>query len=155
MEEPVNVKFKLASISNEHFSASPEKMEADTITEASLQFQYKIGTIIKLSENMITVVISVRYSVEGSLVFEAGADFNYSIIPLDTVLDVDKENHKITMKVDILPTLIGAAFSSLRGIVYVRTLSTPLEKYPVPMIDINTLLAKNGISLGMGGLGEK
>ena len=51
------------------------------------------------------------------------------------------------MKVNIFPTLLSAAYSSLRGIVYARTLATPLEKYPIPIIDINTLLSKNGISI--------
>ena len=84
---------------------------------------------------------------EGAVLFESSAEFNYSVLSLDTVMDVDKENKKLNMKVNIFPALLGAAYSSLRGIVYARTLTTPLEKYPLPMIDINTLLSKNGISV--------
>lgn len=147
MEDPNNIKFRLVSISNEKTTTIPGDVDLASISEESLQFQYKIGTIIKFAENTITVVPSIRYMFEGAVLFESSAEFNYSVLSLDTVMDVDKENKKLNMKVNIFPALLGAAYSSLRGIVYVRTLTTPLEKYPLPMIDINTLLSKNGISV--------
>lgn len=147
MEDPNNIKFKLVSISNEKTTTIPGDVDLASITEESLQFQYKIGTIIKFAENTITVVPSIRYMFEGTVLFESSAEFNYSVLSLDAVMDVDKENKKLNMKVNIFPALLGAAYSSLRGIVYARTLTTPLEKYPLPMIDINTLLSKNGISV--------
>ena len=147
MEDPNNIKFKLVSISNEKTTTIPGDVDLASISEESLQFQYKIGTIIKFAENTITVVPSIRYMFEGAVLFESSAEFNYSVLSLDTVMDVDKENKKLNMKVNIFPALLGAAYSSLRGIVYARTLTTPLEKYPLPMIDINTLLSKNGISV--------
>lgn len=147
MEDPNNIKFKLVSISNEKTTTIPGDVDLASITEESLQFQYKIGTIIKFAENTITVVPSIRYMFEGTVLFESSAEFNYSVLSLDAVMYVDKENKKLNMKVNIFPALLGAAYSSLRGIVYARTLTTPLEKYPLPMIDINTLLSKNGISV--------
>ena len=147
MEDPNNIKFRLVSISNEITTTIPGDVDLASISEESLQFQYKIGTIIKFAENTITVVPSIRYMFEGAVLFESSAEFNYSVLSLDAVMDVDKENKKLNMKVNIFPALLGAAYSSLRGIVYARTLTTPLEKYPLPMIDINTLLSKNGISV--------
>lgn len=147
MEDPNSIKFRLVSISNEKTTTIPGDVVLASISEESLQFQYKIGTIIKFAENTITVVPSIRYMFEGAVLFESSAEFNYSVLSLDTVMDVDKENKKLNMKVNIFPALLGAAYSSLRGIVYARTLTTPLEKYPLPMIDINTLLSKNGISV--------
>lgn len=147
MEDPNNIKFRLVSISNEKTTTISGDVDLASISEESLQFQYKIGTIIKFAENTITVVPSIRYMFEGAVLFESSAEFNYSVLSLDTMMDVDKENKKLNMKVNIFPALLGAAYSSLRGIVYARTLTTPLEKYPLPMIDINTLLSKNGISV--------
>ncbi len=147
MEDPNNIKFRLVSISNEKTTTIPGDVDLASISEESLQFQYKIGTIIKFAENTITVVPSIRYMFEGAVLFESSAEFNYSVLSLDAVMDVDKENKKLNMKVNIFPSLLDAAYSSLRGIVYARTLTTPLEKYPLPMIDINTLLSKNGISV--------
>ena len=147
MEDSNNIKFRLVSIANEKTTTTSEGIDLSSISEESLQFQYKIGTVIELAENTITVVPSIRYMFEGAVLFESSAEFNYSVLSLDAVMDVDKENKKLNMKVNVFPTLLGAAYSSLRGIVYARTLATPLEKYPIPMIDINTLLSKNGISV--------
>ena len=147
MEDSHTIRFKIVSIANEKTTTIPEGVDFSSISEESLQFQYKIGTVINLAENTITVVPSIRYMFGGAVLFESCAEFNYSVLSLDAVMDVDKENKKLNMKVDILPTLLGAAYSSLRGIVYARTLATPLEKYPIPMLDINTLLSKNGISV--------
>ena len=147
MEDSNNIKFRLVSIANEKTTTTSEGIDLSSISEESLQFQSKIGTVIKLAENTITVVPSIRYMFEGAVLFESSAEFNYSVLSLDAVMDVDKENKKLNMKVNVFPTLLGAAYSSLRGIVYARTLATPLEKYPIPMIDINTLLSKNGISV--------
>jgi len=147
MEDPNNIKFKLVSITNEQTTAIPEESALSSVSEESLQFQYKMGTVIKWGENTITVVPSIRFMFEGAVLFESSAEFNYKVLSLEAVMDVDKENKKLNMKVNLFPDLLGAAYNSLRGIVYARTLATPLEKYPVPMIDINTLLSKNGISV--------
>jgi len=146
MEDP-NIKFRLVSIVNEKTTTIPEGVDLSSISEESLQFQYKIGTVIKLAESTITVIPSIRYIFGDSVLFESCAEFIYSVLSLDAIMDVDKENKKLNMKVDIFPTILGEAYSSLRGIVYARTSATPLEKYPIPMIDINTLLSKNGISV--------
>lgn len=147
MEDPNNIKFKLLSITNERTSLIPEGKDISSITEKTLQFQYKIGTVIKWSENTITVVPSIRYLFGDAVLFESCAELNYSVLSLEAIMDVDKENKKLNMKANIFPTLLATAYSTLRGIVYARTLATPLEKYPIPMIDINTLLSKNGISV--------
>lgn len=147
MEDTHNIRFRLISITNEKTSLIPEGKDFSSITEESLQFQYKIGTVIKLSENTITVVPSIRYLFGDAILFESCAEFNFSVLSLGAIMDIDKENKKLNTKVNIIPTLLGAAYSTLRGIVYARTQATPLEKYPIPMIDINTLLSKNGISV--------
>lgn len=109
MEDPNNIKFKLVSISNEKTTTIPGDVDFASISEESLQFQYKIGTIIKFAENTITVVPSIRYMFEGTVLFESSAEFNYSVLSLDAVMDVDKENKKLNMKVNIFPILLGAA----------------------------------------------
>jgi hypothetical protein len=148
MEEPNNtIKFRLVSITNEKTTPLQEGYDVSSVTEESLQFQYKIWTTIKLAENTITVIPSIRYIVGESVLFASSAEFNYSVLSLETAMDIDRDNKKLNMKVDIFPALLGSAYSTLRGIVYARTLSTPLEKYPLPIIDVSARLSKNGISI--------
>ena len=147
MEEKVNVKFRLVSIDNERYMPNFEGVDFDSISEEKLKFQYKIDTVIQMSKDTILVIPSIRYSFEGRELLVANAVFTYSVLNLDSAIAVDKENQRINVKADIFPSLVGAAYNTLRGIVYARTLSTPLAKYPLPMIEVKTLVEKNGISI--------
>lgn len=147
MEEKVNVKFRLVSIDNEQYAPNLEGVNFDSIQDEKLKFQYKIDTVIQMSKDTIIVIPSIRYSFEGHELLVANAMFTYSVLNLDGAIAVDKENQRINVKADIFPSLVGAAYSTLRGIVYARTSGTPLAKYPLPMIEVKTLVDKNGISV--------
>ncbi len=147
MEEKVNVKFRLVSIDNEHYTPNFEGVELNSIPEERLKFQYKIDTVIQMSKGNILVIPSIRYSYENQELLVANAVFTYSVLNLDSAIIVDKENQRINVKADIFPSLVGAAYSTLRGIVFARTSGTPLAKYPLPMIEVKTLVEKNGISV--------
>lgn len=147
MEEKVNVKFRLVSIDNERYAPNFEGVDFSSIPEEKLKFQYKIDTVIQMSKDTILVIPSIRYSYEGNELLVANAVFTYSVLNLDSAIAVDKENQRINVKADIFPSLVGAAYSTLRGIVYARTSGTPLAKYPLPMIEVKTLVEKNGISV--------
>jgi hypothetical protein len=147
MKEAANVKFRLISITNESHTDIHNRVDMPTISDETLQYQYKIGSVINLAENTIVVTPSVRYCVNNAVIFEAKADFNYSVLSLDAVMSLDMENKKLNMKVNLFPILLSAAYNSLRGIVFANTLSSPLENYPMPVIDTNELVIKNGISV--------
>lgn len=147
MEEKVNVKFRLVSIDNEHYIPNLEGIELNSIPEERLKFQYKIDTVIQKSKGNICVIPSIRYSYEDRELLVASVVFTYSVLNLDNTIIVDKENQRINVKADIFPSLVGAAYSTLRGIVYARTSGTPLAKYPLPLIEVKTLVDKNGISV--------
>ena len=147
MENLNNITFRLSSITNEDSSPIPEDIASLDITEKSLQFQYRIETIIKMAENVITIIPQIRYLHLNTKLYEASVEINFSISSLSALIDIDPENRTLEMKVDILPTLLGIAYSTLRGIVYTRTLSSPLESFPIPAIDIKVLAEKNGISV--------
>ena len=42
----------------------------------------------------------------------------------------------------VLPILFSISYSTLRGMVAVRSLGTSLENYPVPLIDLNKIFKK-------------
>lgn len=147
MEEKVNVRFRLVSIDNERYMPNFEGFDFDSIPEEKLKFQYKIDTVIQMSKDTILVIPSIRYSFEGQELLVTNAVFTYSVLHLDSAIAVDKENQRINVKADIFPSLVGAAYSTLRGIVYARTSGTPLAKCPLPMIEVKTLVEKNGISV--------
>lgn len=147
MEDKTNVKFRLVSIEGETIKQDFSDNALKNIEEQSLKFQYKIRTVIKMSEDTIIVIPSIRYSYNEKVIFESSAEFVYSIRTLAAAIDVDKENKKINVKSNIFPSLLGAAYSTLRGMSFVRSQETPLSKFPAPMVEVDTLLNRNGISV--------
>lgn len=147
MENIVNIRFKLASIEQEKLTLNIQDIDVAKFDDNQLKFQYKIETLVQISKNTILVKPSIRYLYEKTTLLELTVVLNFSIDNLSAVIEVDKENQTINTKADILPTFVSAAYSTLRGIVYARSSEIFLSKYPVPMIEVATLVQKNGITV--------
>ncbi len=147
MEEKATVRFRLVSIDNESIKQNFNKDVPKSLNEQTLKFQYKISTVIKMSEDVIVVIPSMRYLYDDDVIFEASAEFVYAVRTLAAAIDVDKENRKINVKSNIFPSLLGASYSTLRGMAFARTKETPLARFPAPMVEVDALLGRNGISV--------
>ena len=147
METKNNIKYRIDSISKEEFSLNIEVVDLSNMNDLTLKFQYKMETLLKMNEDLILVKPSVRLLYNESPVLTASVIVSYSVQTLDNAFSIDRDNQQINIKADILPSFIGAAYSTLRGIVYARTIDTPLATYPIPMIELQTLISKNAISV--------
>ena len=147
METKNNIKYRIDSINQEEFSLNIEGVDLSNMNDLTLKFQYKMETLLKMNEDLILVKPSVRLLYNESPVLTASVIVSYSVQTLDNAFSIDRDNQQINIKADILPSFIGAAYSTLRGIVYTRTIDTPLATYPIPMIELQTLISKNAISV--------
>lgn len=147
METKNNIKYRIDSINQEEFSLNIEGVDLSNMNDLTLKFQYKMETLLKMNEDLILVKPSVRLLYNESPVLTASVIVSYSVQTLDNAFSIDRDNQQINIKADILPSFIGAAYSTLRGIVYARTIDTPLATYPIPMIELQTLINKNAISV--------
>lgn len=146
MEESTNIRFRLRAIENAEYKPT-ESLRLAAFEEDKLQFQYKIDTQIKLAEDVIKVIPQIRYLYEGQIVLSASSEFVFAVPGLQSVISVDKANQQINVRADIFPSLIGTAYSTLRGIVFANAKGTSLIQFPLPMIETRTLVEKNGITL--------
>ena len=147
METKNNIKYRIDSITQEEFSLNIEGVDLSKMNDNTLKFQYKMETLLKMNENIILVKPSARLLYDDSPVLTASVIVSYSVQTLEDAFSIDRDNQQINIKADILPAFIGAAYSTLRGIVYARTVDTPLATYPIPMIELQTLINKNAISV--------
>ena len=147
MEDKINVRFRLVSIENEVNKQDFNRVTPGDIEEQALKFQFKIETVIKMSKDIIVVIPSMRYLYNNKVIIESSAEFVYAIKTLAVAIDVDKENNEIIVKSNILPSLLGAAYNTLRGMIFVRIQDTPLAKFPAPLVETEILLSKSGISV--------
>ena len=147
METKNNIKYRIDSITQEEFSLNIEGVDLSKMNDNTLKFQYKMETLLKMNENIILVKPSARLLYDDSPVLTASVIVSYSVQTLEDAFSIDRDNQQINIKADILPSFVGASYSTLRGIVYAKTAGTPLAQYPIPMIEIPTLMNKNAISV--------
>ena len=103
---------------------------------------YQFGCQIQpRQENHLAFILSVVTLIEGSQAFKLEAETVFEISPMDAAVSVD-DSGQLVDHVGIIPTLFGLSFSTMRGMVAIRTAGTVLENYPIPIIDA-TAAVKN------------
>lgn len=147
MEKNLTIKYRIEDIEMAECSLKLGNINLSDMNIETLKFQYKIETHIEMNKNLIHIKPSIKFIFKGKKLLLLSIIVNYNVQKLTEVFSIDNENHNIDMKVNILPTFLAASYSTLRGVVYVKTLGTPLEKYPIPLINIDTLMDKNGITV--------
>lgn len=95
---------------------------------------FKFGCKFKPEKNRLAIVIMASLMMAGEDAVKVESETTFEITPFDSAFDVS-EGGKIVDHIGILPTLFGLAYSSTRGMMAVRTAGTPLENYPLPIID--------------------
>lgn len=145
METKNTIKYKIDSIGQEEFYLDIDGVDISNMDEHTLKFQYKLETLINMGRDIILVRPSIRLLYEDKPVLTASVTITYNVLTLEEAFSIDRENQKINIKADILPFFVGAAYSTLRGIIYAKTTGTALVKYPIPMIETQTLMSKNAI----------
>lgn len=147
MVDKQNVLFKLSSINSESLINNIANIDLSHLTGDNLVFQFKMETFIRLSSDEIVAIPGIKYVYKGQTLLEMTVHFVFSVQNLKSIIELDFEKNEIKVSADILPNIISASYSSLRGIAYARTEGTPLAEFPIPMIEIGTLMSKNGINV--------
>lgn len=98
-------------------------------------------------DNRLAFVLSVVTLIEGIQAFKLESETVFEISPFDTAISVDADGQLVDY-VGIIPTLFGLSFSTMRGMVAIRTAGTVLENYPIPIIDavsaVKNMMTKKG-----------
>ena len=147
METKFNVHFKLVSIIDGKYERHIAEKDLSSLTGDTLQFMWKVATEVNVSSGTVMVLIGVRYKYLNEELVTLEHAYTYEIPDLKDIVDIDAETNTVTFKIDILPTLVAASYSTSRGIAYERVKDTELASYPVPMISMDVLMSKNGLSL--------
>lgn len=147
MKDIKNTKFRLASISNDSVRIKTNGINPSDLNIDNIKFQFRLSTVIDFNGNCIVVTVCVRYLYGTTEILSGNADFNFAFPELISILYLDKENNSILASADLFPPLLSAAYSTLRGIIFSHTKGSSLVDFPVPLIDTNTLVEKNGISV--------
>ena len=139
-EKPINI--KLLSVEETSIVNNCGGKDLTDLSEDVLGFQFKVDSMINLAKETMTVNITIRYRYNNADLFQAGSKTVFVVTSLNEIVTRDDSKNTITFSFDIVPTLVGASYSTLLGIVYKETKNGPLEKYPVPLMPMKVLVEK-------------
>ena len=139
-EKPINI--KLLSVEQTSIVNNCGGKDLADLSEDVLAFQFKVDATINLVRETITINTAIRYRYNNADLFQAESKTTFVVNSLDEIITRDDSKNTITFSFDIVPTLVGASYSTLRGIVYKETKNGPLEKYPMPLMPMKVLVEK-------------
>lgn len=141
------VSFRLLSIGDMQFSFSNNDELLSSVNKDNLKFQYRIDSEIHISEGVIYVIPQIRYMIGRVEIFHATASIEYAFDDLNSIVNIEDGGKMVNFKFDILPPILSASYDTLRGLVHMKTMNTPLAEFPIPMIGVKLLIEKGGISV--------
>lgn len=143
-EKPINI--KLLTVEETRIVNNCGIKDLSSLSEDVLGFQFKVDAKVNSAKETITIDMAIRYRYENADLFLAGSKTIFVVNSLGEIITRDDSNNTITFSFDIVPTLVGASYSTLRGIVYKETKNGPLEKYPMPLMPMKVLVEKCSFS---------
>lgn len=94
---------------------------------------------VNKEDSTITLIFGVQYAVDETPLLECRYAFTFNVKPMDDVVKIEKDKMKIKI---LMPHFISVAIGTMRGIIVVKTAGTFLAKYPLPMLDAQSVLSK-------------
>ena len=91
----------------------------------------------KVSQNILNLHLIVRYILtansQSEKVVELQTSNSFEIIDLEKLMSIS--DSEITDNNSIIPTILGVALGTLRGILVVKTAGTILADFPLPIVN--------------------
>lgn len=141
------IEFKLSEIIEKNFCLHESVSTLKEFDDSKLIVQ--LGYKFELNQDLVTVSLITKYSfpddknVEKSIL-ELWIDYVFYIKNREEY--IKKEKDKITDNAGIFPVLLGIAIGTSRGILFSKTSSTILAKYPLPLFDPQKMIDENQIN---------
>lgn len=142
-----NIHYRLLSIEDGVYTDKSGTEDTAELSAQNLGFQYRLTTNLNMRDNTITVSPQIRYVFRDRELLEAGVAYCFGISDLNAIANIDSEGKKVRLDTVFISTLVGIAFSGLRGVVYEKTKGGPLEAYPVPVVTMDALLKNNAVRI--------
>ena len=134
----IEIQLRLIKVQETGFFMDTSKLSSITSSDPEL-FNIEIGLQVLpyLTEDMLDLQLTVRYLMredsKSIKVVELQTSNQFKIYNLSNVISItDKE---LTDKNNVIPTLVGIALGTLRGILVVKTAGTIMNEYPIPIVN--------------------
>ena len=138
MDAIKSVGYRIVSCRELSYMINSRPSEKLSGTDVSYQYGCSINVI---EGNHISIKIMSNGFVKGEPVVKLESETVFEFKPFDAAFDISEEG-RIVDRIGIMPTLFGLSYSSTRGMMAIRTAGTPLESFPLPIVDAIDVINK-------------
>lgn len=117
------------------------EIKASQLNDLHIFFGFKLKPDIK--RDLLVLDVLVKYNlggIKGKKILEIESSNAFKIKNIKDLLKIKDDTIEDTS--GITPTLVGIAIGTIRGMLVTKTAGTPLDKYPIPIINPATLCDK-------------
>lgn len=133
--EDVKMEFRIIGVSEEAFRyPSLENLRNFKPSDSEFEFAhfYKWNALENIFGVFFRISLNIRIEYEITELLHYEGSVHYSIKNFAEIVKIDPE---LSMSEKDEITLVGVAYSTIRGMIVVRTMGTPMAQYILPVID--------------------
>lgn len=105
-----------------------------------LRFGLMNNVIPNLINKTLTVDFGVQYSYKDEPILECRYAFQYNYNDPDNAGIITTTEDGLRINDDLMKIVLNVAVGAIRGIMIARTAGTSLTKFPLPLLDLQTLM---------------
>lgn len=112
----------------------------EDIDAGALKFGIINNVIPNITDKNIIVDFGVQYAYNGEPIMECRYAFQFDYKESEDGALIKMSDNGINMPEDIMKTIINISSGAIRGIMIARTVGTYISKFPLPLLDLKSLM---------------
>lgn len=143
MENTDNILYKLDKIEELSFNLNNDQALLASLSAENLRVHHFIQTIINLDRNQIKVRFGLKYTKDLIDIVALEQMYTFVMEDIHKVLDINRDEHRLNFKVDIIPAFLSVVIGGLRGAMFEKTRHTRIGDFPIPLLDARIIAKSN------------
>lgn len=143
MTDKIQINVSIDSILERRFSIVDSSLLPSNDIVDRLKVNHLIDTEIDTNSHKLTVDAGVKYFFVEQTLCELIISIVFLLEPFDSLIKIDSDQRTISFSAEFIPTLLNAAYGTLRGVLSEKTKGTPLAAFPLQMAQIDELTKMN------------
>lgn len=145
-QSKIEIQLRLLKVQETGFFMDSVLISSITENKPDLfNIEFGLNIVPDVNKNTLNLHLIVRYLLsDGTKVIELTTSNNFEILHLQDLMSINDSD--ITDNNGIIPTILGVALGTLRGILVVKTAGTLLSDFPLPIVNptelCNSMLTK-------------
>ena len=142
--QPQKDKFsmRLLSVVETRFIIDDSRFQENNPDPEDMKICFSYNLNLDPENDKILLTFGVRYNIADDVtVLESVSAFSFEVLDLKNFIEKDDSGNMHVSS--IVPHLINVAVGTMRGILLIKTSGTKLAGYPLPLVNVEELLARS------------